>query len=93
VKRGVRARVTGGQGGIEPNGPAVSADELAFSTIGGPRRGWDAFLGLGGQRGRAAERGVQCRELAGSKGDPVDIERAGSEPAGAVGVLPKPAGL
>jgi hypothetical protein len=29
VERGVRARVAGGQGGIEPNGPAVSADLAA----------------------------------------------------------------
>jgi hypothetical protein len=146
MERGVRARVTDSQGGIEPNGPAVSADELAFGAIGGPGIGRDTLPGQGGQRARAAERGMQRRQLAWGEGDPLTsngpvrlanwgsaasrcsaaatgagsfqaglrnrsttvvglLVAAGkwaartalpaveSEPAGAAGVLPKPAGL
>jgi hypothetical protein len=76
VQRGVRARVAGGEPGVECDGPPVGADELAFRAVGGPCGGPDGAAGwrLGGQRAGVAERRVQGRKLARGEGDPVDVE-------------------
>src|SRR5689334_3064376 len=79
MERGVRARVAGGQAGVEQHGPSVRADELAFRPVGAPRAARDrAAPGRDGrQRARVAEPGVQHRPLAWRERDPVDVERAG----------------